>query len=274
MSRFEIAGNSFKDCFRGGRLWLLQLVANLILLALLVAWLLVPVASNLHLIVNFVFASVLIVAVLWLHGGTLNYFVDRQRSESAPLWSAFRRALSHLIPFAVCVAVLCLLWLLVGKLDAYQPAFPAYLRSTLPVSIRRHVTLPALDTLFSVFLFVIRWILAPGLLLPFFAQTADCGFRGFGPQGFYAWKKTVSSVAYWLVLLIAALLGVFATQKLMAWTPDFKTSTFHSEAISFAARFFFAYVFGLFSWMLACSVVGRCNAAAGSSRNVAGNPAA
>jgi len=274
MSRFAIAANAFKDCFQAGRLWLLQFFANPILLALLVAWLLIPVASNFHLIVNFVFAVVLIVAVLWLHGGTLSYFVDRQRREGAPLWPAFRRALSHLIPFAICVGIFCLLWLLVGKLDEYQSTFPAYFRSTLPVSLRRRVTLPALDTLFSAFLFVVRWIVTPGLLLPLFAQTADCGFRGFGSQGFSAWKKIIFSGAYWLVLLLAALLGVLATQKLMAWTPDFKTSTFHSEAISFAARLFFAYLFGLFSWILACSVVGRYNASAGSSESVTRNPVA
>ena len=271
MSRLEIVRGAFRDCFRTGRLWIVQFFANPILLALFIAWLLIPVASNLHVVFNFVFAFALIVAVLTLHAGTLNYFVDRQNSAGAPLLSAFRRALRRLIPFAICVAVFCLLWLLVNKLEVYQSNFPAYVRSTLPVSISRHITLPALDTVFLVVLFIARWIFVPGLLLPLLAQAAD---RGFDLQGFRAWRKTVLSLAYWLVLTFAALLGVLATLKLMAWTPDFKTSTTHSEAISLAWRLFVAYLFGLFSWMLTCSVLGRCSATARSSSDVSGNPSA
>jgi hypothetical protein len=274
MSRLEIAPGAFADCFRSGRLWLIQFFANPILLALFVAWLLIPVASNLHLVFNFVFALVLLGATLTLHAGTLSFFGDRRRSESARLWPAFRRALGHLIPVAICVAVFCLLWLLVGKLEVYQSSFPAYVRSTLPVSLRQQITLPVLDTLFSAVLFIARWMLAPGLLLPLLAQAADRGFRGFGPQGLSAWRKAMFSFGYWLVLLSAALLGVFATRKLMAWTPDFKTSTMHLEAVSLGVRLFFAYLFGLTSWMLTCSVVGRYAAAAGTSSDVTGNPAA
>jgi hypothetical protein len=274
MSRLEIVLGAFRDCFRTGRLWIVQFFANPILLALFIAWLLIPVASNLHVVFNFVFVFALIAAVLTLHAGTLNYFVDRQNSESAPLLSAFRRALRHLLPTAICVAVLSLLWLLANALGSLQTAFPPYVRSILPVSLRRHISLPALDALFSVVLFISRWIFAPGLLLPLLAQAADRGFRGFDLQGFRAWRKTVLSLAYWLVLTFAALLGVLAAQRLMAWTPDFKTSTTHSEAISLAWRLFVAYLFGLFSWMLTCSVLGRYSAAARSSSDVSGNPSA
>jgi hypothetical protein len=274
MSHLEILGGAFTDCFRSVRLWLLQFFANPILLALFVAWLLIPVASNLHLVFNFVFAFALIVATLTLHAGTLNFLADRQRGETTQLWPAFRRALRHLLPVAIGVALLCLLWLLVNALGSLQTAFPPYVRSTLPVSLRRHINLSALDTLFSVVLFIARWILAPGLLLPLVLQAADRGFRGFGLQGVRAWRKAVLSPTYWLVLTFTALLGVLATQRLMALKPNFISSTFHSEAISFAWRLFVAYLLGLFSWMLTCSVVGRYGAAAGSSLDVAGNPAA
>ncbi len=272
MSRLEIIRGTCSDCFRSGRLWLIQFFANIILFALLVAWLLIPVANNLHVVFNFVFAAVLLLAVLTLHSGTLNVSLDRLRSEPAPLWLAFRRAFRHFIPVAICVAVFCLLWLLVNALGSLQTAFPPYVRSTLPVSIRRHISLHTLDNLFSAVLFFARWILAPGLLLPLLLQTADLGLRGFSRQGLVAWRKTIFSLSYWLVLLIAALLGVLATQKLMGWTPDFKTSTFHSEAISLGARLIVAYLLGLFSWILACSVVSRSAASHGTSSDVAGNP--
>jgi len=274
MSRFEIARGAFTDCFRSPRLWLVQCLANIILFALLVAWLLVPVASNLHVVFNFVFAALLLVATLTLHSGTLNVCLDRLRSTPAPLWPAFRRALRHIVPVAICIAAFCFLWLLVNALGSLQTAFPSYVRSTLPVALRRHISLHALDNLFAAALFVARWVLAPGLLLPLLLQTSDLGFRGFARQGLSAWRKTIFNFSYWLTLLVAALVGVLATGKLMAATPDFKTSTFHGEAFSLAARLVVAYLLGLFSWILTCSVASRCAAAAGISPNVPGNPAA
>jgi len=274
MSRFDIARAAFADCLRSGRLWLVQFFANPLLFGLATAWLLIPVANNLHLILNFVLAFVLISAVFMLHAGTLNYFSDRGRTENAPLWPAFRRGLQHLLPVAICLVVFFLLWLLLGNLETLRAAFPAYVRSMLPVFLRRHITLPALDVLYACFLFFIRWIFFPGLILPFLAQAADLGFRGFGRSGFSAWKRSVSSLAYWLVLLLASLLGVFVTQKLMAWKPDFRTSTFPHEAASLSVRLFFAYLLGLLSWLLTCSLVGRCAASTGTPSDVGGNPAA
>jgi hypothetical protein len=274
MSRLEIMRGAFTDCFRSPRLWLIQFFANVILFALLVAWLLVPVASNLHVVFNFVFAALLLVATLTLYSGTLNACLDRLRGASAPLWPAFRRALRHILPVAICIAAFCFLWLLVNALGSFQTAFPPYVRSTLPVSLRRNISLHALDNLFSAALFVARWVLAPGLLLPLLLQTSDLGFRGFARHGLSAWRKTIFNFSYWLTLLVAALVGVLATQKLMAATPDFKTSTFHGEVLSFAARLVVAYLLGLFSWILTCSVVSRGAAADGISTDVPGNPAA
>lgn len=274
MSRLEILRDSFEGSFRNGRLWLVQFFANPILFALFAAWLLIPVASNLHLVYNFVSVFLLVVAALVLHAGTLNLFADRRRSQLAALWPAFRRALRHLIAVALCVAVFCLLWVLVNKLEVYQGNFPTYVRSTFPVSVRHHITLPALDTLFAVVLFIFRWILAPGLLLPFLLQAADRGFRGFGRQGLSAWARTIFSFSYWLVLVFAALFGVLATQKIITWTPDFRTSTFHSEAISLAWRLSVSYLLGLSSWMLVSSVVGRCAVVADTPSDISGNPAA
>ncbi|HMD37986.1 MAG TPA: hypothetical protein VKH15_01820 [Candidatus Acidoferrum sp.] len=274
MSRLEIARSAFTDSLLSGRLWLVQFFANLILFGFLTAWLLIPVASNLHLILNCFLAIALLAATLMLHAGTLNYFSDRQRASPTPLWPSFRRAFQHLLPVAICLAVICLLWLLVGNLEAIRSSIPAYVRSMLPVFLRRHITLPALDKLFACFVFFLRWIFVPGLILPFLSQTANLGFRGFARQGLSAWKRTVTALAFWLVLLLASLLGVLLTQALMAWTPDFRTSTFPHEAASFAARLFFAYLFGLFAWILTCSLVGRCGASTGTPSDITGNPAA
>jgi len=275
MPRFDVARDAFADCVRNGRLWLVQFLANPILFGLFVAWLFIPPANNVYLVLNFIVGLALLAALLLLHAGTLNCFSDRQPGSPSPLWPPFRRALQHLLPVAICVGVFWLLWLFVGYLESYQSNFPAYLRSTFPVFLRRHVTLSALANLFSAAMFFARWILAPGLVLPFLLQAADSGFRGFGPRGLSAWRNTVFSLGYWLVLLLAALLGVLATEKIMAATPNFKDSTIHAEAISLIVRLAFSYLLGLFSWLLVCSTVGRYAATArASAQDVSGNPAA
>ena len=82
MPRFDIARDAFLDCFRYGRIWLLQFLANPILFALFTAWLFIPVANGLHLVANFMAALVLLAAALALHAATLNYFLSRQSGET------------------------------------------------------------------------------------------------------------------------------------------------------------------------------------------------
>lgn len=273
MSRLEIAGSALKDCARNLQLWLVQFFANIILFALFAAWLRIPVSSAVQLIFNFVLILILIAATLILHAGTLNYVSDRRSGHDSSLLLSFRRGLRHVLAVAVCVAVIVVLWWVVSALESLQANLPAFIRSMLPAFLRRHVTLPALDTLFSSAVFVLRWIVVPGFVLPFLLQAADRGFGGFNREGWAAWKRAILSWTYWLVLVAAALIGVFATQALMAWTPDFRTSTFGSEAFSLTLRLTFSYLLGLFAWMLTCSSVGR-HAAGGTSHDVSGNPAA
>lgn len=270
MFRFEIVRHAFLDCARNGRLLLLQVFANPILFGLFALWLLIPVASSLHLLLNFIVAVALLAIVITLHAGTLNYYSDCQFGGT-PFWSPFRRALRHLLPVAICVAVFCLLWLFVDKLASYQTAFPTYLRSTFPASLRRHVTLSSLESLFTAIIFFARWIFVPAILLPLIFQAADRGFRGFGKDGLFAWRNTALNLPYWLVLIVCPLIGVLGSAKIMALTPDFRTSTYRFELASLIVRLPIAYVLGLFPWLFVCSVVNRCGAVVRAESNVPGD---
>jgi len=273
MSRLALIRDSFADTFRNPRLWLLHFFANAILFALATGWLLIPVANFFHLIFNAVLAVVLLIAVLILHGGTLAYLSDGQSGSSSNLMPALRRAGQHIFAIALCVVAFYLLWLLVDKCETYSATFPTYLRSTFPVSLRRHITQPALDSLFAAFIFVARWVLAPGLILPLLLQSASNGLRAFSLSGLATWRKALTSMTYWVLLTVAAIVGVVVTEKSMSLTPDFKTSTLHGEAFSFAVRLFFAYLLAICAWLLACSVVARRTDAV-QSTNLTRNSAA
>src|SRR5690349_4015138 len=116
MIRLEIVRDAFLDCIRNGRLLLLHIFANPVLFGLFALWLLIPVASGFHLLLNFIVAVGLLGVVITLHAGTLNYYSDCQFGGT-PYFSPFRRALRHLLPVAVCLAVFCVLWLFVEKLE-------------------------------------------------------------------------------------------------------------------------------------------------------------
>lgn len=257
MANFAIAAEALRGCLKSWQLWLIQFVANLLLFGLFAAWLLIPVANAGYLVLNILFALLLFVAALVLHAGTLNYFYSQSRNEGESLKKVFAWALRNLLAVVVCAGAVYFLWLAAGKLDAYQETFPAYLRSMTPMFLRKHAGLPMFQGLFDAILFTLRWILIPGLVLPFLASASRSGFRGFGPQGLTAWKKAVRNVAYWGVVILSALLGVLATQKIMGWTPDFRTSTFTGETVSLIFRSLASYLLGLFAWLLACSVAGR-----------------
>jgi hypothetical protein len=257
MASFAIVADTFKGWLRSWRLWLIQFFANLLLFVWFAGWLLLPVANAAYLILNILLAALFLAAVLVLQGGTLNYFYSQGHHEGATLGSVLVRALRNLPAVAVCTGAAYLLWIVVGKADAYQETLPAYLRSMTPMSLRKHISLAAFQGLFDASLFVLRWIVVPGLVLPFLASVSRLGFRGFGRQGFTAWKTSLRSISYWGVVILSALLGVLATERILEARPDFRTSTFTRETVSLMLRGLASYLLGLFAWLLACSAVGR-----------------
>jgi hypothetical protein len=257
MPRLQEAREVLAGTFRYWIIWVVQFVANLVLFGLFTGWLLIPVSNTWLLGLNALIAIVIVVAVVGVHAGTMNYFSDSNRLEKPKLADALRRATRHIAAIAVCAVVFYLLWTLVNKAEFYQPQFPAYFRSILPASIRRHLSLAFLEAIFEWAIFAAHWFIVPGLVLPLLVRTADLGFRGFGKSGLAAWRKPISSASYWIVLAAAALLGVLATQKIMNWTPDFQTSTLRQESFSLALRLPLAYLLGLFAWMMTCSLLGR-----------------
>jgi hypothetical protein len=258
--------SSFKDALlvsvKNWRLWLLQFFGNAVLFAAFIWWLRIPDARWWQLCFQFVLIVAVGIAALVLHGGTLTYFLSahRDNTKAAPLVPALRTALKHLPAIAVWAAIFVVLREFVGKLDHYAVSFPGFLRSEFPAWLRRMISEPALDNIYSGFTALLRWVILPGLLLPAALFCADRGFRGL--IAVRGWSRTIRSVMYWSVLVIALILGVYSVGLIMGWKLDPKTATLSVEKTSLVFRLLFAYLLGIFSWLLIGSALGRRQLAA------------
>jgi hypothetical protein len=255
MARWRTIRDAVAVAVTSWRLWLVQFVGNAVIALAFVGWLRLPDAHWWQLLFGFLLIIACAAAALVLHVGTLDYCRSAHQTKAAALGPAFRRASRHLPAIVLWALVLLFLECLVAKLDSYSVSFPGYLRSEFPAWLRRIISEPRLDSLFTGSTWVLRWVILPGLLLPFAAFCAERGFRGL--ISFRDWRRALGGLIYWIVLLVAALIGVCSTQALMGWTLDPKTATLSAEETSLFFRLLAAYLLEIFSWLLACSVLGR-----------------
>jgi hypothetical protein len=259
MAALTIARKSISGAFHNWRVWLIQFIGNPLLFLLFAGWLLIPVANTLYIILNALVAILLIAATTTLHGGTLNYFSENELSLNAPLKQGFSRALRNIVPILICAAAIYFLWMLIDKFDDSRYRIPLYLHSMLSASMRNRISTYAIYCALEIIAFALRWILIPGLILPFAAAASNNGFRGLAVGGFRRMNNAIGSFSYWLVLTLAAVVGVYATQTILDSTPNFATSTYHHEMFSLVIRFVISYALALIAWMVTCSALGRSN---------------
>ena len=246
---------TFVSALRHPRLWLLQFFGNAAILLIFVLWLHIPDAYWWQLLFQGVIVIVLLVGALLLQGGTLNYYSDICDNKAAGLKPAFWSALKHLPAFAIWAFIVHFLLHLTGHLDEYQYSFPGYLRSEFPAWLRRHISEPGMDSFYAGFVAFLYWVVVPGLLLPLGLLCANSGFRGF--LRLRAWWRAIRNLAYWIVLIVAALIGVYCSTKLMDWKLNPNTATLTGEKVWLAFRLFIAYLLALFSWLWVCSMLAR-----------------
>jgi hypothetical protein len=275
MSRFEILHDAGSSLLHSKRVWFIQFVANPLLFALFVGWLLLPVATEFHLLLNGLVIVVFTAAALVLHGGTLNFYSAQHGDENAAARVAFGRAARNIFAVAACAALIVVLWALLDSTESLQLTLPFYVRSLLPEFIRRYLDPWWFQISLEGIVFAIRWVLIPGLVLPLLVEAASSGFRAFGKPGGAAVINSAKRASYWLVLLLAAAAGFIAPGALMEWSPEFKNPTLHLEAISLAARLSASYILAVASWLLVCSIVGRLSRPlTATSSDTSWNPAA
>jgi hypothetical protein len=248
--------STFTSALRHWPLWLLQFLGNAAIVVIAVLSLQIGDAHIWQLVLTFLIAVLIIGGALVLHGGTMNYYADLLEERSARLEPTLRRAFKHLLPLAIWAAVFfCVLHYGVSRLDGYGYSFPGYLRSEFPAWLRRLISEQGMDNLYTGFVAFVRWVVVPGLLLPFGLSSARFGFRGL--VTFRNWTRTLRSLAYWLVLVIASLIGVYLVQKILGWTLNEETATLGEEKIWLGLRILVAYLLALYGWLMVCFILAQ-----------------
>jgi hypothetical protein len=230
---------------RPKRLWLLQLAANPVLFGMFVLWLLLPEARAIHLIASAILIVIVVLGTVALHAGTLNALLPESAGKRP-----FRLALSHTLSIAAWAVIFYLLWSQVDRLEPYQYSLPSFLRAEIPRWLRNLVSERLIDGAYSAFLFLLRWVLLPGLATPFLLLCAERGRRAgqwtsiklaFGSWGTLHW---------WLQVALCAVLGVWLPSLLMNWFPFAKTPGLSKEALSLLVRLGASYILCVAAWML------------------------
>ncbi|HYX54376.1 MAG TPA: hypothetical protein VE783_13045 [Candidatus Limnocylindrales bacterium] len=246
---------SFALVLRTPRLWLVQVAGNVAILLLYAGWLRLAEAHWWELVLNLLVPLMIFAGAVVLHGGTLNFYCDAQSDPAALITPAFRNALRHLVAIVIWIVVFFILWDQLNWLDNYSYKITGFLRSSLPAWLRKHTAEEGLNDSFGYLIAVLRWVVLPGLLLPMALLTAELGLSGL--KRFREWGRMLRSVSYWVVLALAAIIGVVLTDVLMEWKPRQETATLFQEEVSVVIRMIVAYGLALFSWLWVCSMLGR-----------------
>jgi hypothetical protein len=255
MARWSTFKEAFVLSLKSWRVWLLQFFGNAAIFLAFLWWLRISEAHWWNLLFGFVLIALTAVAALVLHGGTLNYFQRVHEDKASRLSPAFRTALKHVAAvFVWALVFFCLRWL-VGKLDDYSQTVPGYLRSEFPAWLRRMISEPRLDRFYSDLVWLLRWVVLPGLFLPLALFASARGFRGL--IALKDWRRVLGHLDYWITLLVASLIGVYCVSEIMGWKTFSETSTPPGETTSLVFKLLFASLLGIFAWLLTCSVLGR-----------------
>jgi hypothetical protein len=253
-ARWDSLRQVFVPSFGNFRVWLLQLFGSFIILAAIAGFLRTG-ETFFQLALGVLLVLVAVVGWMTLDSGTFNYYLDQQRNQTSLIKAPFLRAIKHFLPLLIVAAIFFLLHLWLERLDDYHYSFPGYLRSELPAWLRRHISETRIQNFYDLFLFFLRWIVVPVLLLPLASLCADKGFRGL--IAFRIWLRMFLNRLFWGVVIVASVLGVVIPVALKDWKLDPKTASLTGEEFFLAFRIAIATVLILSSWLMVSFTLAR-----------------
>jgi hypothetical protein len=176
---------------------------------------------------------IFIFGALWLHGSAFAHF---DRAENLSFRLAAMRALRHLLPlFVLALAAAIIYGLLAWWHDSFQHnAFVIGSYSTM--KLRKPVPPSAVERGFHAFIWILRWIVVPVMLLPLAAAAARDGWRGLRWQSLRPGRRVV----YWIEVVALLLVAIWVPLKLIDWIPH--VSSFGAQVASLVVRMGLGYL--------------------------------
>lgn len=223
------------------RLWIVaQIAGMLILIGLGLAWTRIAEKNAGQVIFTILLPLLITAAFLWLQAGTIRSLlrrVDHDQSRTSILAGAALLLALIVIGF--------LLWTLIDRFDDHISLWAGYLNSRFNANSRSHF---ATYEHFSMWLerisWLLRWVIVPGLLLPFACASASRLRRFVWRVPFRIWMEW----RWWPILLLLALIG-------QAWTGTFFDAlpygTVHAQVWRVILKVAANYILAVFCWLLA-----------------------
>jgi hypothetical protein len=210
-----------------------HLLGNALILWLGYYWLGIAESDGAHLAWSALVVLLFVLSALWLHGTALALFHREARPGFA---AAALNVGRNLIPlFVLAITAIAIYWVL-AKIYG-QFGHKAFLvASFLTLHLRKPVSPGRVLGWYRDFIWLLRWLIVPVLLLPLAANTALIGWRGYQLHSL----RRSGSVLYWIEVCALLLIAIWVPLRLLHWIPEF--ARFNAQMASFAARFALGYL--------------------------------
>jgi hypothetical protein len=214
-------------------LGIVHLIGNALLLYLGYRWLGMSESNGLHLLASGAVLLIFVLGALWLHGTAFAHF---DQTAGLSFRQASMRALRHLLPlFVLAVMAAAIYGLPAWWHGSFQHnAFVIGSYSTM--KLRKPVPPSAVERAFHAFIWTLRWIIVPVLLLPLAAAAARDGWMGLRWRSLRPGRRIV----YWAEVVVLLLCAIWIPLKLVDWIP--RVNSFGGQVASLAARLGFGYL--------------------------------
>jgi magnesium-transporting ATPase (P-type) len=226
---------------RLGQSWrwlLIQLLLTPVLLLLGLAWTRIPEKSFLQVAATFLIPFLLIVSFFELEAGTMRAFARSSKDQTKPplklVWGA--------VAVGVCGVLLWVVWHFVDSFDNHIELWASYLNSQAHGHTRL-LTFERIENWLTIAAWILRWIAAPALLLPFAAASAQTAHK-------LPWRKLLRFLfnwKWWAGVVVAALTGVLLPSRCFTALPS---GSVHAQQWHIGLKLSGAYLLAIASWTL------------------------
>jgi len=236
--------NYFNDALRRmGQAWnwvAAQFWAALLILLAGIAWTRLPDKHAWQVALTLLIPLVLFAAVLVLEAGTMRRLLGENGDREGKRAQFVLGALT----LVAWIAVAWVAWVILDWCDDQIPTWAGYLNSQAPAAMRaRMLTYDHIQSCLSILVWIFRWIVVPGKVIPHAMASAQWGWR-------LPWRKQFRMLLnwrWWAAVVPAALVAVALTGRFFSGEPH---GTVAHQVWAVILKLAGAYVLAVASWVL------------------------